>query len=477
MHTTTLSTVGRALRRRHWLIWGAALIAAALALGVAAERPPTYEATALLSIDESADANQGFDVAMQVDQFLSQRFISLATSQAVLQQVCAQEGAGCDTATLARQVRVTTPKATAQISVVAGSRSPVVAARLANEVARAVVARNAQLVTALVASRRTYLQDQLNKLNDQITSALAQANAAEVAGRTGSAFVAQLTALQTQYAGTLTRLQDLDVQASQSAGVISLQQPATAPARPVDPNPVIYGPVGAATGLLLGLLGALLAERLRNRVVYANELGELTGSSLVLDLSRSGGGGVGSSGGFLVHVCLARHPDGPRALMLVAASPRDRVNDVAPALARTVAGQFGRVLVTLVPSPAAGSTEVGETRAGDSSIVAALPGPAPAGALPARPPDEGFGLAIHCALPPLADPGAPWLRPTARTSILVATRGRTRLSEVRETTDLLRHAGVEVAGAILLPSRSKAVHRALRGEPERSPSGAPAFER
>ena len=56
------STVGRALRHQHWLISSLALIAGGLALIAAFMRPPTYEATALLSIDESQQTNQGFEL-------------------------------------------------------------------------------------------------------------------------------------------------------------------------------------------------------------------------------------------------------------------------------------------------------------------------------------------------------------------------------------------------------------------------------
>src|SRR2546430_15522967 len=113
------STVGRALRHWHGLIWLTAAFAAALALAATQVRPPVYEATALLSIDESQSTTQGFDVAMQADQFLAQRFISLASSRDVLEDVCTREGRGCSPASLARQVRGTTPRATAQLQGVA----------------------------------------------------------------------------------------------------------------------------------------------------------------------------------------------------------------------------------------------------------------------------------------------------------------------------------------------------------------------
>src|SRR2546430_2304333 len=86
-----LATVGKALRLRHWLVWGVAGLAGALAFAAASTRPPTYQATALLQVDESQNVSQGFDIALQADQYLQQRYISMATSQAVLTRVCDME--------------------------------------------------------------------------------------------------------------------------------------------------------------------------------------------------------------------------------------------------------------------------------------------------------------------------------------------------------------------------------------------------
>src|SRR5207237_3178516 len=105
-------------------------------------RQPVYEASALVSIDESQEGSQGADVAMQTDQFLTQRFITLGTSREVLQAVCARERRGCGVTALVRQVSVTTPRAAAQLEVLADASSPATAARLANEVADALTAAN-----------------------------------------------------------------------------------------------------------------------------------------------------------------------------------------------------------------------------------------------------------------------------------------------------------------------------------------------
>src|SRR5438309_1426622 len=99
MEGSPLATIGNALRRGHYLVWGAAALAAALALGAASFRHPTYQATALLSINASQNASQGVDISIQAQQVLSQRYINMATSRPVLDQVCAKEGRGCSPVT------------------------------------------------------------------------------------------------------------------------------------------------------------------------------------------------------------------------------------------------------------------------------------------------------------------------------------------------------------------------------------------
>ncbi|HEY7198985.1 MAG TPA: Wzz/FepE/Etk N-terminal domain-containing protein, partial [Candidatus Dormibacteraeota bacterium] len=444
-----VSTVARALRHWHGLIWLAALVGAGLALAATLVRPPVYEATALLSIDESQSATQGFDVAMQADQFLAQRFIALGTSRDVLQAVCQREGPDCDPARLARQVRLSTPRTTAQLQVVADAPSPDAAARLANETADALIARNRQLVEDQLAGQRDLLQGQLKTASDQISQALQQSTAAEAGGRANTAGLAQLSFLQTQYAATYQRLQDLDVQIAQRGNVLTVQQRATPSPRPVDPDPIRYLAAGVGAGLVAGLLAALVAERLRKRIHHASELGEAVGTDVVADLSGRRAGRTGEYR-FLARLGRARD-ERPRAMLLVASTERDPVNEVAMELAEVVAASHERVLVVPARAPDASGREGARPAA---VLVADGNGDGPTGAL-GRPDDE-IDVAIHCSLPPMRDATVERLRPAPDRAIVVATRGRTRFDEARRTAGLLRAVGVEIAAAILLPARMPA---------------------
>jgi len=207
---STLPTIGRALRSKLWLILLLALASGLAAYEASLLRPHVYEASALLSIDESQTSSQGFDVAMQADQFLAQRFISLGTSREVLQAVCASEPSGCNPVTLARQIRVTTPQSTAQLLIIADASSPSTAARLANEVATALIARNRSQVDQQMGPQLTLLQNQLQTLSAQLSQATLQAAADERAGKSNALAVAQLSFRQAQYSSTFQLLREFD---------------------------------------------------------------------------------------------------------------------------------------------------------------------------------------------------------------------------------------------------------------------------
>lgn len=447
MSSSAVSTVGRALRHWHWLIWLAVLLGAALALAATFVRAPVYEATTLLSIDESQSANQGFDVAMQADQFLAQRFISMGTSRDVLQAVCAREGSGCDPAALARQLRVTTPRTTAQLEVTADAASPGAAARLANDTADALIARNRAQVDDQLKGQRALLQDRLQQVGSQISQTLQQTSAAEAGGKTDAAGLAQLSFLQTQYSSTYQRLQDLDVQGAQRANVLTVQQRAAAPRTPSDPDPVRYILVGVAAGLVVGLLAALVAERLRKRIHHASELAEAAGTDVVADLTGGRRDVRAGQYGFLARVGRSGPKDRPRSMLLVASTERDRVNDVAMELAAVVAASHERVLVVPAPQPDGAGSEDGRAPA---VLVASDNGHDGPPAQITRPEDE-IDVAIHCSLPPMQDPTVDRLRPAPDRAIVVATRGRTTFAEARRTAGLLRAVGIQVAAAVLLP--------------------------
>src|SRR5205814_1822871 len=81
-------TIGHAIRHRFYVLI-AILALFLIGAGVASViRPPVYQGTAVLRVDERINASQGFDLALQAAELLSAHFIQSATSQPVLQRAC-----------------------------------------------------------------------------------------------------------------------------------------------------------------------------------------------------------------------------------------------------------------------------------------------------------------------------------------------------------------------------------------------------
>jgi capsular polysaccharide biosynthesis protein len=435
MASAPLATVGKALQRWHWLVWGVAGLATGTALGAASVRTPTYQATTLMIVDESQNVSQGFDIALQADQYLEQRYISMATSQAVLARVCSQEGGGCSPTALSRQVSATATRATGEIAITASAGSPESAVQLADDVARATLAENKTYITSSQATQRQLLQKQLDQLNQQMTTSQVAIQAAHTANKSDSGPLAQLNLLQNQYQTTYGLLQALDVKQTQLTSGFTIEQLATAPTKPADPDPVRYVLVGLVGGLTIGFLLALLAERFRDRIVDGAELAEVTGSELVLAVDYREAPVLLGSYGLLSPRDQSEEAGGAQ-LLLIAAGPDVPVDDLAMDLAEAAASEHRRVLV--VPSrPGRGLREVDDHAAGRQLQAR----PRPSG-------PRGVDLTIRCASP-LSRPSQ-WLKPSAGQAILVAARNRTRFDEARRTTELLRHLGLEPVAAVLL---------------------------
>src|SRR5205807_2428392 len=171
----SLKTVNGAFKHFWWLMFLITIIGVVGAGAVAKQRQPTYQATATLNLDSTQSLGQGFDTALQSDQFLSQRFIQLSSSRAVLQQACITTAIKrCDPAALARQVSATNSRATGIIDISVKSGSASDAARLANAIADEVVRQNRAQADAYLDPTRTLLQSQLKQGDDRIQSIRSQ---------------------------------------------------------------------------------------------------------------------------------------------------------------------------------------------------------------------------------------------------------------------------------------------------------------
>jgi capsular polysaccharide biosynthesis protein len=457
---TPLKTISGAIRHFWWLLCLLTLIGVGAALGAAQLRPPTYQATAILNLDTSQNAGQGFDVALQADQFLSQRYIQMATSSRVLDQVCATSKPRCDSTALARQISVTDSKGTGMIQISVTARSSSEASRLANAVAAQVLAENTRQIEDRFKPQRDALQatlaqqtTRIQQIRDQLSLAQRSSTSEPAVANALAPLLADMGQAQAQYSATQTQLQTLQLQQAQVQHTLSPLQPATPPSKPFDPNPLLYALVGLAAGLTLGFLAALLAERLDDRIRDSGQLAEATGSPLVLEAGVGGRNGAvdrqAASFSLAYASMLARH-DSVRAVLVVAATYGDQVDQVGVGLA-TAAAQWGRRVLVIQSYPAdSGHGPAGEVTS--RVVVEAASSQANGHDLVAS---DGFDLIIACTPPPGYSSNAMSFMSSTDMAIVVATRRKSRSRDARWAAELLRHTGVRIAGGVLLDRKGR----------------------
>ena len=419
----SVKTLGNALRHRWLIAVMLMLICLVGAFALVVVKPRTYEASALLFVDERHNSSQGFDLALQAAELMSHHYLEMATSREVLQAACSSPdvsslspGVGCDPASLAGKVRADTVRGTSLISITVSSSSPTAAATLANAIANALVAQDKQQVAELLAPTKTYLDAEL----DRLSKAIKDEKSALPAGGSSPA----LAALESEYSATYARRQDIALEEYRLAGSLSVVEAAQPPAKPADPDPVRYLLVGLVAGLALALVAVLMLEYFDERVREPEDLARAAGTPLVVMVPRATRRGAANEPYSLAHAGLLAAQPRLRRVLVAASSPHDHAEVAARGLAAAA------------------------TEGGQQAFVEGLDDEAPrAGAA-----DE---LKVIAAPSPDVSSRALNLAGSTDLAILVATAGRTRFGEARRTAEMLRQAGSEVAVGILLPPRRR----------------------
>ncbi|TMD35968.1 MAG: hypothetical protein E6I81_04555 [Chloroflexi bacterium] len=419
-----IKTIGDSLRHRRVLIALVLLVCLGAAGALSVVRHKTYEASALLYVDERHNSSQGFDLALQAGELLSHHYIEMATSREVLNAACADGDVAalvpnCSADVLTGHIRAGTVNGTSMISVTADARSPQAAAAIANAVANGLVAQDAQQVDQLLKPTRDYLDSELQRLDKAIADARQALAAAPPNSPQAAAGLAYLNQLQGEYDADYARRQDLAVEQFRLSGNLSVVQAAVPPTRPSDPDPLRYLAAGLVAGLVLGLLVALMVEYFDDRLLEPEQLGRAVGTDLVVRIPKAPPH-VSSPAPFaLAHANLLAGHRPLQTLLVTGATAGDPADAVAWELgaAATEAGQT----VAVIPTSASNG----------------VPHPEPDLTVIAAPSPETSSRVVR-----LASGGG--------FAIVVATAGSTRFRDAQRTAELLRRAGAQVVAAVLV---------------------------
>jgi capsular polysaccharide biosynthesis protein len=457
--------------RHHVLLILAVIAAALMVAAVLSLRATTYYASTVVYLDTSRTA-ANFDAGVTSGELLQHDLVILATSRSVLQAACTAPGVECRAdelaspeSTLAKRISVNVYRGTSMLTVGARAPTAAAAAALANAVAAGMIAADRAEVARLYKPGFDDLDRQLKDLTaaiDKQQQAVQGAKAGSSAATTGQMALAQL---QSQYAALFAQRQTISQQQDRMMNVATVVQPAVAPAHPVAPDPPRNLLAGLAAGLGLGVLLALLAERLSDRIVDEAGLAYATGVPVAVAASTVRHRWPSPEHrpySLALASVLARAPE-TRALMVTSASADDHSQAVAAGLGAAAALAGQRVVVVQADGQAAHDGN-GHTPNGGW-----FPHQQVTGMTTVTPPEDGGGTAtavtqllkqydfesadtlLVVAVPsPDTNPIALLLGQTARRAVLAATAGVTRFRDARRTAELLRHAGVEIAAAILL---------------------------
>lgn len=264
--TSTNQLAGRSVFgviRRRWAWMAVTVIACVAAAGaMTVAKPPTYQATALLVVDQRATSpTADLNATVSTGELLAAHYIKMAGSATVLDRVCADAGGSCTADTLKNHVSLATVKGTDLLAANVTDRDPRRAALLANSLSKELIAEERAEIATAVAPTKTYLAAELAALHNKILAA---------------ATPEELAVLQAQYATTYTRQVNILETETRLDGQLTAAEAAKVPMTPVDPDPKIYLPAGLVVGLVLAVLLALFLEWIDDRIYSTEVLSEAT---------------------------------------------------------------------------------------------------------------------------------------------------------------------------------------------------------
>ncbi len=261
-------SVFEVLQRRWALIVLTTCVCVVAAAVITVVTPPTYQATALLVVDQRATSpTADLNATISTGELLAAHYVKMASTKTVLDAVCAKAGGSCTFDTLKDQVSLNTVKGTDLLAVTVSDRNPDRAAQLANLVAAQLISEERQEIANALQPTNTYLDGQLSALAAQIKT---------------TKNPAILSILQAQYSTLFANREATTEQQSRLDGDLSTVESAQVPSTPGNPDPKLYLPAGLGVGLIVGIVLALLVDWLDDRIYRSEDLSDATGAPLVI---------------------------------------------------------------------------------------------------------------------------------------------------------------------------------------------------
>jgi len=288
-----------ALRRSRWLIAAIVVGLTAIVLVLSLSLPKTYTAQATILFDETPSLTSSTDAQRQ-----------LATIQKLLMTrdvlaLGARKLPGETSATLSGKVHASVDPNANIVLISASSPEPRHAARTANAVASAFLARERAVELARVKAART-----------RLTNAIAQLRGTP-GGKAEIALIRQ-------------RLSELSVSAASAGSELQLADAARPPNAASSPKPVRNAAFAFVAALFIAIIAALGRERIAPRVGEIRDLERLSGVPIVAEIpsaaGRRGAGATAERDAYdaLAAIVTAQLPQQRQNVLLVSSALSDK---------------------------------------------------------------------------------------------------------------------------------------------------------
>ena len=278
---------------RTWLplLIASVVLAAGAAYVISTLQPKVYEARATLIVGQSLTGVNPDYNQLLTSQRLSTTYAVVATTRPVLEAVIEDLALDVSADDLAQRVLAEAPADSTLLTISAQDTDPERAASIANAVAERLIA-----ATPAIQGRQADLQASIDAdlLATQEQIAATQARVAALADLDRRT-VAQETELST-LEGRLVSLRStyatlLSFSSGNATNLLTVVEPAVAPAAPISPRPLLNTLLAAVLGLAIAIGIAFVADYLNDGIRSPDDLEEVSGLSPLGTIGRMKGNG------------------------------------------------------------------------------------------------------------------------------------------------------------------------------------------
>jgi polysaccharide biosynthesis transport protein len=276
---------------RAWLplVVAGALLAAGAAFVVSSMQTKVYEAKATLIVGQSLSAVNPDYNQLLASQRLSTTYAIVATTRPILDSVIKELGLTTSAQDLRSRIVADTPQSNSLLTITARDADPDQAAAIANALADQLIAAS-PAIQGRQAEFQSSIDEDLKATQDQITATQARVDALVALPDRTAEQDAALATLEDRLVSLRSTYATLLSYSSGGSNLLTVVEPAVAPASPVSPKPLLYALLSGIVGLLLVTAIVFMVEYFDDRIKDSDDAQEAVGLPTLGSIARMKGG-------------------------------------------------------------------------------------------------------------------------------------------------------------------------------------------